>query len=112
MNPLKFALAAILSLWALLNAAKAQDDRQPSQGAQAPTITIRSNLVLVPTLVKDKAGKVISSLSADDFILTDDGVPQPVQLETGTLSQPLALAVIVQTGGLGASHLPDYRHLG
>jgi VWFA-related protein len=73
---------------------------------------VRSNLVLVPALVKTKAGEVVFSLTADDFILTDDGVPQSLRLEPDTDSQPLALAVIVQTGGQGASHLPDYRHLG
>jgi hypothetical protein len=35
-----------------------------------------------------------------------------LQLEPDTDSQPLALAVIVQTGALGASHLRDYRDLG
>ena len=35
-----------------------------------------------------------------------------MRVEADTLSQPLALAVIVQTGGQGASHLHDYRDLG
>ncbi|HKN59812.1 MAG TPA: VWA domain-containing protein [Candidatus Acidoferrales bacterium] len=73
---------------------------------------MRSNLVLVPALVKNKAGETVFSLTADDFILTDNGIPQSLRLELDTDSQPLALAVIVQTGGLGAEHLPDYRHLG
>lgn len=93
-------------------AVSAQDNRQPSPAAQIPSITVRSNLVLVPVLVKNKAGKIVFSLAADDFILTDDGVQQPVRMEADTLSQPLSLAVIVQTGGLGTSHLPDYRNLG
>jgi hypothetical protein len=69
-------------------------------------------LVLVPVLVKTKAGEVVFSLTADDFILTDDRVPQPLQIELDTDSQPLALAVIVQTGGQGGFHLRDYRDLG
>jgi len=74
-------------------------------------IRTSSNLVLVPALVKTKAGEVVFSLTADDFRLTDDGVPQTLQLESDTDSQPLALAVIVETGGQGASHLHDYRDL-
>lgn len=66
----------------------------------------------MPTLVKNKAGQTVFSLTADDFILTDNGVPQSLRLEPDTDSQPFALAVIVQTGGQGASHLRDYRDLG
>ena len=76
-----------------------------------PTLTVRSDLVLVPALVKTKAGEVVFSLTADDFILTDNGAPQSLRLEPDTDSQPLALAVIVQTGGQGAEHLRDYRDL-
>ena len=68
--------------------------------------------MLVPALVKTRGGEVVFSLAADDFILTDNGVPRTLQLEPDTDSQPLALAVIVETGGLGASHLHDYRDLG
>jgi len=75
-------------------------------------ITVRSNLVLVPVLVKNKSGEPILSLTGDDFILTDNGVPQLVRLELDTDSQPLALAVIVQTGRQGAMHLRDYQNLG
>jgi VWFA-related protein len=104
---------AVLSM-ALLCAATAgaQSGGQSSGASQAPAITVRSNLVLVPAMVKTRAGEVVFSLTADDFILTDNGVPQSLRLELDTDSQPLALAVIVQTGGLGAEHLPDYRHLG
>jgi len=112
MTRFKFAFAAALFFWLLLKGAKAQSSGQTSPNSQVPTLTVGSNLVLVPVLVKTKAGKLVFSLTADDFILTDNGVPQPVQMEADTLSQPLALAVIVQTGGLGASHLRDYRDLG
>jgi VWFA-related protein len=112
MNQFKFAFAVALFLWFPLKAANAQGSGQSSPSSQLPTITARSNLVLVPVLVKSKAGKVVFSLTADDFVLTDDGVPQPVRVEPDTDSQPIALAVIVQTGGLGASHLRDYRDLG
>src|SRR5438105_2912414 len=112
MNRFQFAFLAALCLWLFLLAANAQSSGQSSPSSQVPTLTVGSNLVLVPVLVKTKGGKLVFSLAADDFILTDNGVPQPVQMEPDTLSQPLALAVIVQTGGLGASHLRDYRDLG
>jgi VWFA-related protein len=48
---------------------------------------------------------------ADDFLLTDDGVPQHLTLDQDTDSQPLALAIVVETGSAGARHLIDYRQL-
>jgi VWFA-related protein len=76
-----------------------------------PTLTVRSTLVLAPVLVKTKEGQVVFNLSADDFLLTDNGVSQNVTLVQDTDSQPLALAVVVETGGAGALHLSDYQQL-
>ena len=103
--------AFVIALFSL-NAANAQSNEQSSPNSQVPTFTSRSNLVLVPVLVKSKAARIVFSLTAEDFILTDNGVPQAVRIEEGALGQPLALAVIVQTGGQGAAHLRDYRNLG
>lgn len=87
-------------------------DNSKTQPAQVPSLTVRSNLVLVPVLVKTKAGENVFSLTADDFILTDNNVPQSLRLETDMDLQPLAVVVIVETGGQGAAHLGDYKDLG
>jgi VWFA-related protein len=76
-----------------------------------PTLTVRSTLVLAPVLVKTKGGQVIFKLTADDFLLTDNGVKQNLTLVEDTDSQPLALAIVVETGGAGALHLKDYGQL-
>ncbi len=113
MNRFKFAFAVAPFIWLSFAAtANAQSKEQLSASSPSPVFTVRSDLVLVPALVKTKTGDIVFSLPADDFILTDNGIPQPLKLETDDDSQPLALAVIVQTGGLGALHLPDYRDLG
>lgn len=75
------------------------------------TLTVRSSLVEVPVLLKTKAGEVVFGLTADDFLVTDNGVPQHLTLDQDTDSQPLALAIVVETGGAGARHLGDYREL-
>jgi VWFA-related protein len=101
---------------------------QSQQGSSAPDLASRqqtseppqsenrirtsSTVVLVPALVKTKTGETVFSLTADDFILKDNGVAQTLHLETDTDSQPLALVVIVETGGQGARHLHDYENLG
>ncbi len=81
-----------------------------------PVLTVRSTLVEVPALVKTKGGQtkggqVYLKLTADDFFLTDNGVPQDLTLDQGTDSEPLALAIVVETGGAGANHLVDYKQL-
>ena len=85
--------------------------RGQNSDASIPAISVRTNLVLVPALVKTKSGEIVFSLTADDFLLTDNGVPQSLRLEPDIGSQPLAVAVVVQTGGSGASHLQDYQGL-
>jgi VWFA-related protein len=82
-----------------------------SPAAQASTLTARSTLVLVPALVRNKAGALVYTLKADDFVLTDDGVPQKLTLEQDTGGEPLALVVDLEGGGAGANQLEKYGTL-
>jgi VWFA-related protein len=83
----------------------------PPEQQQTPSIQVQSNLVLVPTLVKDKKGNPVFTLTANDFTVTDNGVEQKIKLEEDTDSQPLALVVAIETGGAGARQLDLYRNL-
>jgi VWFA-related protein len=98
-------LAVIIIVFFSISAAAQQADSTQRK------LTARSNLVLVPSFVTDRQGQVIFGLSAEDFQLTDNGVEQSISLEPDTDSEPLALAVVVETGGLGANHLNDYGEL-
>jgi VWFA-related protein len=80
-------------------------------GTAQPTITVRSTLVMAPVFVDTKEGQPVLDLKVQDFRLTDNGVPQVLTLEKDTDSEPLALAIVVETGGAGATHLTDYREL-
>jgi VWFA-related protein len=109
---LQLAAAAALPLPAQATQAAPNPAIQNNQ--QTSTITVRSTLVLVPALVRTsgkQSGKIVYTLKASDFLLTDDGVPQKLTLEEDTGDQPLALVIVVQTGGAGAAHLADYRDL-
>ena len=66
---------------------------------------------MVPAFVTGGDGNVVFGLNAEDFRLTDNGVRQEIAIEEDTDAQPLALAVVVETGGAGARHLDDYREL-
>ena len=76
-----------------------------------PVLSARSNLVLVPALVRTKSGELVFTLSARDFTITDDGVEEKVALEENTDDEPLALVIAVETGGGGARQLDKYIHL-
>jgi VWFA-related protein len=90
-------------------------DATPTQSAEqdrhAATITVRSNLVVVPALVRTKGGQLVYTLKAEDFLLTDDGIEQKLHLEEDTGDQPLALVICVETGASGVDHLNDYHDL-
>lgn len=73
----------------------------PSAESHA-TLRSQTTNVLVPALVRTNAGALVYTLTADDFLLTDDGVPQKLTLLHETGSEPLALVVVVEVGGAGA----------
>lgn len=76
----------------------------------APTITATTTLVLAPTLVRSLSGDLIPGLRAEDFRLTDNGVPQIVSIED-TTRQPLAVVVLMQTGASAPRQFANYRNL-
>ena len=79
--------------------------------SDAPTISTRSTLVVVPALVRDKSGELVFNLKPGDFALTDDGVPQRLRLDEDTGGEPLALVVMIEAGGDGVRELGQYGAL-
>jgi hypothetical protein len=65
---------------------------------QAPNLRVQSNVVLVPTLVKDAEGHIVCGLTQNDFVIEDDGVEQAVDLNESAESEPASVVVAVQTG--------------
>ncbi|HEY1732170.1 MAG TPA: VWA domain-containing protein [Terriglobales bacterium] len=74
------------------------------------TLHTTTTLVVVPTLVETPSKELVFSLKADDFVLTDNGVPQKVTLEDES-SRPLSLVVLMQTGGAARGQFPSYDNL-
>jgi VWFA-related protein len=102
-------IALMSSLMAAGQVSPAQEADAPAQGIS--TINVRSTLVVVPALVKTKSGALVYTLTAKDFTLTDNGVEQKLTLEDDAGGQPLALLVVVETGGAGGRQLDNYRTL-
>jgi VWFA-related protein len=74
------------------------------------TLHTTTTLVVVPTLVQTTGSEPVFALKAEDFVLTDNGVPQKVTLEEET-KRPLSLVVLMQTGGVARGQFPSYVNL-
>jgi VWFA-related protein len=108
----RIALKFGVLVMALAGSATAQTRAQTSAPEAAPTTTLHATttLVVVPALVQTPAKDLVYSLTADDFTLTDNGVPQKVRLEADT-ARPLSLVVLMQTGGAARSQFKNYANL-
>ncbi len=79
------AMMRKLAVFALLLVAAAGSRPQQVGQNQTPgqpqnfTLKVQSNLVVEAVEVKDKQGKFVQGLTAKDFVLTEDGVPQTIK---------------------------------
>lgn len=80
--------------------------------AQKPDFDIDSRVVLIPTTVTDKKGRVIDNLSPSDFSLLDNGLPQKASVDSiATGVAPIALVIAVQSSGISAAALVKIRKI-
>ena len=77
----------------------------------APTIRTGATLVIVPTLVLASEGTDLPTLGSRDFTVLDNGVKQKVVIDEAE-RQPLALLVLMQTGGAAPRQFANYAKLG
>jgi VWFA-related protein len=105
MGPLRtLAFLAILILIA---------NDSPAQSGEAHSTQVvksTSTLVTVPTLVRSQYGEIIRNLDVGRFRLTDNGQEQDVYLEH-IENEPLAVVVLIQTGGTASNELGNYSKL-
>jgi VWFA-related protein len=74
---MRTVVAAIL-IWALAAGRQQIGQNAPSKGSQTPSINVSTQLVVETVVVKDKKGNSLEGLTAKDFIVTEDGVPQAI----------------------------------
>src|SRR6266700_3433595 len=65
---------------------QSQDKKQTGTGADQEVIKINLNLVSLDVIVKDKRGRVITDLKPEDFIVSENGVPQKIEFFDSTLT--------------------------
>lgn len=74
----------------------------PAQQDAAPTIRVESSEVLVPTLVEKSSGEILYGLGPSDFELTDNGVPQKIQVDDDLDNEPVSVVVAIEKGRMAA----------
>lgn len=81
--------------------------------SQNATFRTTAPNVLVPTTVTDAKGMYIDGLSADDFVLLDNGVPQRIRLDTAdSTTIPLAVVFCVQADDVAMAAILKIRKAG
>jgi len=83
---------------------------------QGPTISTRTNLVSLFATVHDQDGRVVKDLTADDFLLLEDGKPQHIIYFSQKSDLPLTIGLLVdtsrsQTGVLEQERRASYTFL-
>lgn len=76
--------------------------------AQQPTFRGESDVVRVFVTVTDRDGRLITTLTRDEFEVRDEGTPQPITLFDNT-PQPVRLIVMLDVSGSMQGNLPLLR---
>src|SRR5437868_2710047 len=61
-------------------------DQKPNKSDDQDVIKITSNLISLDVIVKDKKGKPITDLKAEDFTVSENGVTQKIEFFDSTLT--------------------------
>jgi VWFA-related protein len=70
-----------------------------AQDSSGTTFHTETSLVLVPTLVTTPQGRVVFGLHDKDFMVTDNGVEQTVEIDETFSNRPVSMVIAVQRGG-------------
>jgi VWFA-related protein len=80
MSALGLLIMMVLILLLSAQHGKAQDNKDPQKSQDDDEVVrVKSNLVNIDVMVKDKKGKYISDLKAEDFTIFENGVQQKVE---------------------------------
>src|SRR5689334_11771309 len=76
----------------------AQEQKQTKSDDQ-DIVKVTSNLVSLDVIVKDKKGRPITDLKAEDFTVTENGVPQKITFFDSTLTNATEVTQSRETVG-------------
>lgn len=78
--------------------------------AQETRLSATVRLVIAPATVTDREGRYIDGLSAEDFLVYDNGRPQRVNADVSF--SPISLAIAVQSGFISAEAINKVHRIG
>ncbi len=73
--------------------------RNTSSPGEAPTFSVKVNLVRLLVSVRDMSGALLTKLAKQDFRVLDSGVPQEIAVFERNTSLPLSVAIMIDTSG-------------
>lgn len=82
---------------------------QPASSQPSATLKIQAREVVLPVTVRDKHGKLVTSLQVGDFALTEDGRPQTIKSFTRETNLPFRLGLLVDTSRSVAGAMENER---
>ena len=102
----------LLALLAAVSAPAQETSQDTSQDISQDTIRSQSNVVTIPSLVKNAKGEAVYGLGAKDFVVEDDGVEQSVRLDEAAEGSAMSLVIAIQRGRRANYEFPRIRGLG
>ena len=69
----------------------------PALAQDVPTLSVNVNVVSLFATVHDHDGRILNNLTADDFLLKEDGAPQKISYFSRESDLPLTVGILVDT---------------
>lgn len=107
MKPLALSAVVLLALSQV-----AGQEAGPAGGEEELTFTLDVKVVNVVATVKDRDGRLVSTLDKDDFILSEDGVRQEIRYFAHQTDLPLTIGLLIDTSGSQRALIPQERSAG
>ena len=97
-----------LSLWGAVDA-RGHAGQARNQVQQMPVYRAGVDLVVLNVAVLDDDGDPVTGLTAEDFTILEDGVPQEVALFASSSNTPLDIALVLDMSGSVAASAPSIK---
>jgi len=96
----RHCFVSLVLLFVLSETALAQqDDAPPPPQSSTATISVRTSIVAITALVRDKKGELIRNLDKDDFRVKEDGKPINIRYFDKDSDLPLQIGLMIDTSG-------------
>ncbi len=90
-----------------------EPDNPRAGNSRRPTFEAQTKVVQVPVIVTTKDGRTVDDLTAGDFRVLDNGVPQAVTMDDFISGlAPLSLAIAIQSSGTSKLALAKINRIG